>query len=279
MQYWGKLLGLIFGIASGAGFWGIVIGVVLGHILDKVRIRNQGASAKNPPRQLLFFRSTFQILGHLTKAKGRVTETDIQLASQLMDRMRLHGHARHAAQQAFREGKQPQFPLRETLRQLRRACSGRFDLIKMFLEIQLQAAFADGELHPNERKVLYVIAEELGISRVQFEQFLAMMEGGRHFGGGYSSQERQYQERQQQGHYQGYHQPRATLADACKVLGVSANDEATVIKRAYRKLMSEHHPDKLVAKGLPPEMMEIAKQKAQSIQAAYDLLKKEQGVK
>ena len=41
--------------------------------------------------------------------------------------------------------------------------------------------------------------------------------------------------------------------------------------------MGEHHPDKLVAKGLPPEMMEIAKQKAQSIQVAYDLIKKEKG--
>ncbi|KMJ44533.1 co-chaperone DjlA [Xenorhabdus khoisanae] len=274
MQYWGKLFGLIFGIASGAGFWGIVIGVLLGHILDKVRARNLGADAKGPTRQLLFFRSTFQVLGHITKAKGRVTETDIQLATQLMDRMQLHGEARLAAQQAFREGKQPQFPLRETLRQLRRACFGRFDLIRMFLEIQLQAAFADGELHPNERKVLFVIAEELGISRVQFEQFLAMMEGGRHFDGqNFGGQHQQY------GHYQGRGQQRATLADACKVLGVNEQDDATTIKRAYRKLMSEHHPDKLVAKGLPPEMMELAKQKAQSIQSAYDLIKKEKGFK
>ncbi|MDC9580072.1 co-chaperone DjlA [Xenorhabdus sp. PR6a] len=274
MQYWGKLFGLIFGIASGAGFWGIVIGLLLGHLLDKIRMQKLGRTPKGPTRQALFFRSTFQVLGHLTKAKGRVTETDIQLASQLMNRMQLHGEARLSAQQAFREGKQPQFPLRETLRQLRRACFGRFDLIRMFLEIQLQAAFADGELHPNERKVLFVIAEELGISRLQFEQFLAMMEGGRHFEG------HQYGgQYQQHGHYHGHRPQRATLEDACKVLGVKEQDDATTIKRAYRKLMSEHHPDKLVAKGLPPEMMELAKQKAQSIQAAYDLIKKEKGFK
>ncbi|MEQ1966579.1 co-chaperone DjlA [Xenorhabdus nematophila] len=272
MQYWGKLFGLIFGIASGAGFWGIVIGLLLGHILDKVRLRNQRVDTKGQTRQTLFFRSTFQVLGHLTKAKGRVTETDIQLATQLMDRMQLHGEARFSAQQAFREGKQSQFPLRATLRQLRRACFGRFDLIRMFLEIQLQAAFADGELHPNERAVLFVIAEELGISRIQFEQFLAMMEGGRHFEG--HQHNGQYRQ-----HSQAYGQPRATLADACKVLGVHEHGDATTIKRAYRKLMSEHHPDKLVAKGLPPEMMELAKQKAQSIQAAYDLIKKEKGFK
>ncbi|WP_274873860.1 TerB family tellurite resistance protein, partial [Serratia marcescens] len=73
----------------------------------------------------------------------------------------------------FREGKQSQFPLRETLQQFRSICFGRFDLIRMFLEIQIQAAFADGSLHPNERQVLYVIAEELGISRAQFDQFLS----------------------------------------------------------------------------------------------------------
>ncbi|WP_092553790.1 co-chaperone DjlA [Xenorhabdus koppenhoeferi] len=274
MQYWGKLFGLIFGIASGAGFWGIVIGLLLGHILDRVRLRNQRVDTKGQTRQTLFFLSTFQVLGHLTKAKGRVTETDIQLATRLMDRMQLHGEARTSAQQSFREGKQPEFPLRTTLRRLRRACFGRFDLIRMFLEIQLQAAFADGELHPNERKVLFVIAEELGISRIQFEQFLTMMEGGRHFEGHHYGG--QYQ---QHGHNQEAGQQRATLADACKVLGVNEHDDTTTIKRAYRRLMSEHHPDKLVAKGLPPEMMELAKQKAQSIQSAYDLIKKEKGFK
>lgn len=52
---------------------------------------------------------------------------------------------------------------------------------------------------------------------------------------------------------------------------------AIPVKRAYRRLMNEHHPDKLVAKGLPPEMMEMAKEKAQQIQAAYDLICKVKG--
>jgi DnaJ like chaperone protein len=113
---------------------------------------------------------------------------------------------------------------------------------------------------------LYVIAEELGISRGQFDQFLSMMEGGQQFGG-QSSRSR----------YQSSADAGPTLADACKVLGVNSTDDAAVIKRAYRKLMSEHHPDKLVAKGLPPEMMEMAKQKTQAIQAAYDLIRQEKG--
>jgi DnaJ like chaperone protein len=95
-----------------------------------------------------------------------------------------------------------------------------------------------------------------------------MMEGGQQFGGG---------QRSSGGFQQAQRGP--TLEDACSVLGVKSSDDATTIKRAYRKLMSEHHPDKLVAKGLPPEMMEMAKQKAQEIQAAYDLIRKEKGFK
>jgi DnaJ like chaperone protein len=275
MRYWGKVIGLLLGLLSGAGFWGLLLGLLLGHMVDKIRA-TQGKAyfSNNQTRQTIFFRTTFQVMGHLTKSKGRVTEADIQSASLQMDRMQLHGAARTQAQQAFREGKQSDYPLRNKLRELRSACFGRFDLIRMFLEIQIQAAFADGSLHPNERQVLYVIAEELGISRTQFDQFLHMMEGGQQFGGGNHSWRGTGQGRARYGAQQG-----PTLADACKVLGVKPDDDYMTMKRAWRKQMSEHHPDKLVAKGLPPEMMEMAKQKAQEIQAAWDLIRKERNFK
>ncbi|MBT9432417.1 co-chaperone DjlA [Candidatus Sodalis endolongispinus] len=272
MRYWGKLLGVILAIWAGGGFWAVVLGLLIGHMVDKARgarVTGPGYFSDQQTRQNVFFRTTFQVMGHLTKSKGRVTEADIVNANRLMTRMQLNDALKSAAQEAFREGKDSDFPLRSRLREFRQVCFGRFDLIRMFLEIQIQAAFADGSLHPNERQVLYVIAEELGISRGQFDQFLSMMEGGAQFGG------------QQESYQGGYRQPGRsqgpTLEDACKVLGVSPQDEGTTIKRAYRKLMSEHHPDKLVAKGLPPEMMEMAKQKTQAIQQAYDLLKREKG--
>ena len=67
------------------------------------------------------------------------------------------------------------------------------------------------------------------------------------------------------------------LNDAYKLLGVESDADAKTVKRAYRKLMNEHHPDKLIAKGLPPEMMNVAKEKAQEIQNAYDMIKKTNG--
>lgn len=271
MQYWGKIIGVAVALIMVGGFWGVVLGLLIGHMFDKARSRKMAWFANQRERQALFFATTFEVMGHLTKSKGRVTEADIHIASQLMDRMNLHGASRTAAQNAFRVGKSDNYPLREKMRQFRSVCFGRFDLIRMFLEIQIQAAFADGSLHPNERAVLYVIAEELGISRAQFDQFLRMMQGGAQFGGG-------YQQQSGGGNWQQA-QRGPTLEDACNVLGVKPTDDATTIKRAYRKLMSEHHPDKLVAKGLPPEMMEMAKQKAQEIQQAYELIKQQKGFK
>lgn len=162
MQYWGKIIGVAVALIMGGGFWGVVLGLLIGHMFDKARSRKMAWFANQRERQALFFATTFEVMGHLTKSKGRVTEADIHIANVLMDRMNLHGESRSAAQNAFRVGKSDNYPLREKMRQFRSVCFGRFDLIRMFLEIQIQAAFADGSLHPNEREVLYVIAEELG---------------------------------------------------------------------------------------------------------------------
>ncbi|EPR9062936.1 co-chaperone DjlA [Cronobacter dublinensis] len=270
MQYWGKLVGGLTGLLVGGGVWGVILGLVIGHMIDKARSRRTVWFTSQQERQSLFFATTFEVMGHLTKSKGRVTEADIQVATQFMDRMNLHGTSRDAARNAFRVGKENDYPLRDKMRQLRSVCFGRFDLIRMFLEIQIQTAFADGSLHPKERDVLYVIGEELGISRMQFDQFLRMMQGGAQFGGGQQSWGSGSGEPQQASRA-------PTLEDACNVLGVKTTDDATTIKRAYRKQMSEHHPDKLVAKGLPPQMMQMAQQKAQEIQKAYDLIKTAKG--
>lgn len=275
MAVWGKVLGAFFGFLLGGPF-GLLLGLFLGHKFDKARQNVsfgggfQGQSQQ--ARQQAYFHATFAVMGHVAKAKGQVTQSEIRLATTLMDRMGLHGEARRQAQDAFREGKDVTFPLEDTLEGVRRNCGGRFDLLQFFLEVQIQAAYADGSIHPSERQVLYTIASSLGFSRQQLEQRLAMQEAA-------------YQFYQQQGsHHQGQQQWQPgfsgpNISDAYKILGVDESANAQAVKRAYRKLMNEHHPDKLAAKGLPPEMMEMAKQKAQEIQAAYDLIKKEKGFK
>lgn len=279
MHIFGKILGAFFGFLFGGPF-GAFFGLFLGHQFDKARRLNQagfktssfGSGPSQTERQDEFFKAAFAVMGHVAKAKGQVTKEEIQLATIMMERMNLHGEQRKAAQDAFREGKESGFPLEEVLERVRLSTGGRFDLLQFFLELQISAAFADGDVHPSERNVLHKIARSLGFSSDQLERRLRMQEAAFRFqqGGNFGGQ--------QQGQWQQAAQAER-LTDAYDVLGVSKDADAKEIKRAYRKLMNEHHPDKLMAKGLPPEMMNVAKEKSQEIQNAYDLIKKEKGFK
>ena len=162
MGFIGKLLGFFIGWKIG-GLFGGIAGVFVGHLADK-----------KLTRQELFMQTTFAVLGHLSKSKGRGTEHDIQMANSLMSHLQLDDASRRLAQAAFNRGKEADFPIRQVIREFRLGCGQRADLLRMFLHIQVQAAFADDHLHGNEQEVLFVVAEELGLSRFQFEQMLAM---------------------------------------------------------------------------------------------------------
>ncbi|WGE88507.1 co-chaperone DjlA [Actinobacillus equuli subsp. haemolyticus] len=289
MQFIGKIIGFFLGYQIFHSFFGGLLGAFIGHLADK-KLYELGSVrstifGKNLTRQSLFTQTTFAVLGHIAKAKGRVTEDDIHLARQLMSRLKLDTNAQQLAQQAFTLGKEADFPLRQVIQEFREACGRRADLLRFFVEVQMQAALHDGQLDANEQQILFTIAETMGMSRFQFERMIAMVMAAQQFRNGGFYQE-QYQQggayQQSQGGYGGYRQTNSSAPSidaAYKVLGVTANDDQTAVKRAYRKLMNEHHPDKSAAKGLPDEMMELAKEKAQQIQAAYDLICKVKGWK
>lgn len=289
MQYIGKIIGFFLGYQIFHGLFGGIFGAFLGHLADK-KLYELGSVrssifGKNLTRQTLFTLTTFAVLGHLAKAKGRVTEEDIQNALNLMAHLNLDAKAQQEAQKAFTLGKEADFPLRNVIREFREACARRQDLLRFFIQVQITAAIQDGELDAQEQQVLFTIAEAMGMSRMQFEQMLGMIMAAQQFSRGgfhqqYSQQSDYSQGSYSQGGYSGYQQSHQPSIDAAyKVLGVTANDDQNTVKRAYRKLMNENHPDKLAAKGLPDEMMELAKEKTQQIQAAYDLICKQKGWK
>jgi len=267
MSIWGKVLGFLFGFMLSKNLFGALLGAWLGHIYDRGRGFDfdglVGGKEDDIARQAACFYTTFSVMGHVAKAKGQVTSHEIAFASAYMDKLGLTNELRQQAQAAFREGKQTGFPLKDRLRKFKRVCGNRHDLLLMFLEIQIQVAFSDGDLDKEERSVLHVIAQFLGFSARELDNLLEMIIAGAAF--------------QQQAGGQAYRSaPSASQLDnAYKILGVRKDDSMRDIKKAYKKLMSQHHPDKLIAKGLPPEMMETAKQKTQDIQGAYDLIAKQ----
>lgn len=273
MRIWGKILGGFFGYSFG-GPWGMVFGIWLGHRFDRATAINFniqdglfGNAASSQEKQRLFFDATFSVMGHLAKAKGQVTQADIQIANAYMDQMRLHGETRSQAQASFSLGKEADFSLKDKLADFTEMVRGDRNVLQMFLGIQIQTAYSDGVIESKEKEILYDIAKYLGFSRFELDRLLQMIEGQHKF------------HQQQQGSYQGQQQQGVNEEDAYKVLGVEKSASDKEIKRAYRKLMSQHHPDKLASKGLPEEMMILAKEKAQDIQSAYESLRKLRGFK
>lgn len=253
MAWWGKFFGGAFGFMLG-GPLGALLGAALGHHFDsglKGLADDPNIGIGDHERiQTAFFTATFSVMGHVAKADGRVTTEEIKLAEALMAQMRLTPDQRSAAMNLFQEGKRAGFPLDDVLEQFRRECHRRATLIRMFLEMQIQAAVADGHVDPEERRLLLHIAQHLGFSQRDFEQLLEMI-----FGAAGGTPDHPYV---------------PSLNDSYKVLGVSKSVNDAELKRAYRRLMSQHHPDKLVSKGLPEEMIKVATEKTQQIRSAYE---------
>jgi DnaJ like chaperone protein len=272
MAWWGKLVGGALGFVVG-GPLGALLGAALGHNVDR-GLASQGVGAPNTRDrervQTAFFTATFSVMGHLAKADGRVSPHEIALAEALMAQMDLSPEMRRTAIRLFNEGKGPTFELDQVLEQLQRETLRRRNLIQMFLEIQIQAAYADGNLNPQEERVLLHICRRLGISEFVFRRLEQLVRLQHEFVAGHSGGPGQAPPRQPT--HEG-----PTLGHAYAVLGIKPDASDAEVKRAYRRLLSQHHPDKLVSKGLPEEMMKMAAQKTHEIRQAYELITQARG--
>jgi DnaJ like chaperone protein len=253
MTWWGTLIGGTLGFMFGGP-----IGALLGAILG--RNFGRGISGADRPSlfdaghrervQAAFFTATFSVMGHIAKADGRVTPAEISAAEAIMRRMQLDPDQRNAAIRLFNEGKKDDFPLHEVLTQFRHECHGRRVLLRMFLEIEIATAMADGRIHGDEKRILFTIGEALGFNRAAIEHLFGFIGAG-----------------------QAPTRERHSLANAYRILGVDRSADDAEIKKAYRRLMNQHHPDKLIAKGLPEEMIKLATEKTREIKESYELIK------
>ena len=259
MQWIGKALGGVLGFAVG-GPWGSMLGAALGHQFDQglgAHALREGLFSASTA-QALFFKTTFEMMGHLAKSDGRVTENEIRVARQIMHGMGLAPDAVRDAIGHFTAGKSRSYPLERRVQSLRAAARGHNDIARAFMDIQMQAAMGAGGISQTQRRLLWTAAQALGLGRVEFAQIEATVRG------------------RSQG---SVAQQSLPLDAAYRTLGIEARASDQQVKTAYRRLMSQHHPDKLVSRGLPESMTEVAKQKTHEIRAAYERIKSERSLK
>jgi DnaJ like chaperone protein len=247
------VIGAIIGVLVG-GVPGLLIGGLIGYGAGVVFRRSIVGGLRVVQSQLID--SVFAVMGALCKADKVVTRDEINAVEQIFGMLGLHGQQREKAKAAFNRGKQADFDLDAAIDQFARISRGRGPLLQLFLQLQCMAIAADGRIDAAEHAMLVRIARRLGLSEADVSQLEALLRAGA--GGPSAADSKQAQDR---------------LADAYVALGVTAETNAAEIKRAYRKLISQNHPDKLAARGLPESMRAVAEERSREINSAYDLIK------
>lgn len=256
------------------GPMGALIGAAVGHNFDQGHqktVEGQGA-AENNYAQTTFIVTAFQLMGCLAKADGRVSEREIATARAIMEQMQLNAGQRRTAIDCFTEGKQPNFALDPALETFQRAYRGRIAPVQPLLTILLNVAHADGGVHPQTHARLLHIAERLGIARLQFEALHTLFRAQRwtQQQGGRSDDDDRTHDRRPMTAVQ-------SLSQAYSVLGLKRDATPEEIKLAYRRLLKQHHPDKLAASGISPAELARATEKTRQITAAYDCIREVRG--
>jgi DnaJ like chaperone protein len=242
-------IGLLVGGFRGL-VWGLALGYVAGWAISHFLRKGLGVI------QSQFIETTFAVMGAVCKADGVVTRDEIRAAENLFTRLNLSAEQRAAAMAAFNRGKSPDFDLDGTVQRFARASRHQRPLLVMFLQMQVSAIAADGNVHAAEHQMLVRIARGLGLSEADVAQLEALLRTGSSAG-----------------------QPsRASkLDDAYAALGLTKDASDAQVKQTYRRLMSQNHPDKLAAKGLPESMRQMAEEKTREISTAYALIKEARG--
>ena len=264
--YTGKILGSLLGFLT-LGVVGGLVGFFVGHLFDSGLVRALRMTGPDGLHALQqeFFDTAFVMLGYVAKSDGRVSESEIQQAEAMFTHLRLTPSQRASAIKRFKHGAEQNFDPSGELLKFRRTASLRPQAVQTLMLFLVGMAYADGQINSAEMNALTRVANSLGISDKSLQRTISMVVAQANFGA--------HRQRQK------YHSEKNQLTNAYKALGVSPSVDDRDLKKVFRRLMSENHPDKLSARGVPKEMIDIATERSQSITAAYDLIKAARGLK
>lgn len=245
------------------GFFGALLGFFIGSSID--RARNYGIGGINPlgnaQRQAVFLEAVFVLMGKLAKADGHISKDEINHVEDFIGKMGMTSEHKQLAIQQFKQGSAANdAEIDAVLAGFLASCGQTLHLKQALLMYLIVMALADNSLDLAEEAFLEKVALRLGYQQAEFKQLLEMVLNQSRFS-------------------QGRPRSESSLVEAYKALGVAKDSTDQELKRAYRKLMSQHHPDKLMGQGLPEDMIKVATERAKEIKLAYDLVKESRGFK
>ena len=269
----GKLIGVVLGFLM-AGPFGAFLGLFVGNLFDRGLSQHFAKphwsyrDEQEESVQLYFLKATFSAIGYIGKAQGRITENLIQNVKQLMQELGLNLAQQELAQEFFRAGKDTTTQISAYVFDFGSIAHNYPQLLKLSAEFIYRAAKTD-ELTRQKISRMNEVFHLLGLAPLNTQQ---------RFYDDFSHEHR-YQD--PRAHYRAHQQQRTTYAgpvdEAYALLQVSHNTSETEVKRKYRRLMSQHHPDKLIAKKASPEAIKAANAKTQAISRAYEQICEHQG--
>ncbi len=254
MLWPGTLIGAGLGYAI-ASIPGAMLGALLGQALDRrlelhswAHLRERlGGRAVPRDDELIFI-----LLGRLAKSDGRVVDGHIQQAREEMRRLDLSELAQRRAIEAFNRGKDGRDNLRGFLRRLKTQPHAAEGLLRACWRM----AWADGKASRGERELIVLWGKWLGWSADRVQAL--------------SCAEDDPQQRRPLSNGDEYQ-------DALRLLGVKTDSEPAQIKRAYRRLLSRHHPDKVAGTGATQLQVRDATERTRELHNAYTLIRDRRG--
>lgn len=251
MGWLGKLVGGTIGFAIG-GPLGAVCGAAVGHGFDKSDEQylgdQEGLRLSNDEQsQLTFFVAAFSMLAKLSKADGRISEEEIASIDQFMARdLGLTAETQKIAIDVFRSATRSPESFESFAIQFYTTFRSQPEILELMIDILFRVSVADNHFSAKEEAMIRSAARIFHFSE---DAYLLL-------------------------------KSRYVRAEdrAFAILGVDRNDPDDVIKKRYRKLVLENHPDKVMAKGLPEEFTKLAHDKFREIQESYETIKKMRGL-
>jgi len=245
MSIWGKIIGVAGGFALG-GPLGALIGGFAGHALDKMRVGagESGGEGDDATRQVAFTIGVIGLGAKMAKADGTVTRDEVDAFREVFQ---IPPDEVKNVARIFDLAKKDIAGYDAYAQQLAGMFSGNPAVLEDLLDGLFHIAKADNVYHPAEDQFLREVAAIFGFSEGEFAR---IKEG--HVG--------------------------ADKSDPYVLLGVARDVSEADLKSHYRKLIREHHPDTLIAQGVPQEFIDIANDKLAAINDAYDRIENERGV-